>query len=76
MGKIMTDIKYLIDKNGRAKAVVIPIEIWNKIMPNDTDNLETISESLEDYCLNKAMDEAKSTPLLDRATALKLLEEE
>jgi hypothetical protein len=76
MGKIMTKIEYLIDANGQKKAVVIPIEIWNKIMPDDTDDLEKISESLEDYCLNKAMDEAKATPLLDRATALKLLEEE
>jgi hypothetical protein len=72
----MTNIEYLTDIHGKKKAVVIPMEIWTKIMPDDTEDLKLLSESLEDYCLNKAMDEAKSTPLLDQTTALKFLEEE
>jgi hypothetical protein len=39
-------------------------------------SLEDFIETLEDYCLNKAMDEAKKTPLLSREEALKFLEEE
>ena len=39
-------------------------------------SLENFIGTLEDYCLNKAMDEAKKTPLLSREEALKFLEEE
>jgi hypothetical protein len=38
--------------------------------------LETIAENLEDYGLNRAMDEAAQTPLLDRAAALQFLEQD
>ncbi len=38
--------------------------------------LETIAEGIEDYCLNRAMDEAAKTPLLDRESALKFLEQD
>lgn len=37
---------------------------------------DELSEGLEDYCLNKAMDEAKGSPLLDRGAALEFLEEQ
>lgn len=39
---MMNNIEYLTDKNGQKKAVVIPIEIWNKIMPNAQDKIETL----------------------------------
>ena len=71
----MHDIEYLTDKNGKPKAVVIPIELWQKIMPDDNQNIDDLLDSLEDYCLNKAMNEAKSTDLFDRKAALKFLEE-
>jgi hypothetical protein len=35
-----------------------------------------MAENIEDYCLNRAMDEAIKTPLLDRESALKFLAEE
>lgn len=72
----MLDIEYLTDKNGEPKAVVIPMELWRKIMPKETENLDNLSDSLEDYCLNQAMNEAKITPLLDKQSALKFLEED
>jgi hypothetical protein len=33
-----------------------------------------LTESIEDYCLNRSMDEAIETPLLSQAEALKFLE--
>jgi hypothetical protein len=72
----MLNIEYLTDQNGKTKAVVIPIEIWKKLLPNDSLNFDNLSESIENYCLNKAMDEAESTPLLDRENALKFLEDD
>ncbi len=72
----MFEIEYLTDKNGQPKAVVIPIEVWRQLFPEETIiALDDLSEILEDYCLNKAMDEAKQTPLLERDAALKSLEE-
>jgi hypothetical protein len=71
----MLEIEYLTDENGNKKAVVIPIDVWQKLFPEETMNLEELSEKLADYCLNKAMDEATTTPLLDRETALQYLEE-
>jgi hypothetical protein len=72
----MVNIQYLTDQEGKQKAVVIPIELWQKIMPDPGDNWENLAESLEDYCLNQAMNEAETTPLLDRKAALTFLEEE
>ncbi len=70
----MYELEYLTDKNGQTKAVVIPIELWNRLfLRNDTSD-EDLSEAMEDYCLNKAMDEAKETPLLSRDEALAWLE--
>ncbi|NEO14396.1 MULTISPECIES: hypothetical protein [unclassified Moorena] len=70
----MFEIEYLTDKNGEPKAVVIPIEVWRQLFPEENIALDELSERLEDYCLNQAMDEAKLTPLLDREAALKYLE--
>ncbi|PSN11631.1 hypothetical protein C7271_24400 [filamentous cyanobacterium CCP5] len=69
-------IEYLTDRSGNPKAVVIPIELWRRLLPQETDSVEDLAENLEDYCLGKAMDEAKATPLLNREEALKFLEEE
>ncbi|MDJ0511058.1 MAG: hypothetical protein QNJ64_17650 [Crocosphaera sp.] len=71
----MLEIEYLKDPNGKATGVVIPIEVWKQIFPEEDIALDELSDRLEDYCLNQAMDEAKSTPLLDRKTALQYLEE-
>ena len=73
---MMKGIEYLTDKKGQLKGVVIPIEIWKKVFPEMPKSLEDFIETLEDYCLNKAMDEAKKTPLLSREEALKFLKEE
>ncbi len=72
----MRDLEYLTDKNGQLKGVIIPIEIWKKVFPDIPESLEEFIDTLEDYCLNKAMDEAKSTPLLSKEEALKFLEED
>lgn len=69
----MFEIEYLTDKS-QAKAVVIPIE-WQQMFPEEEISVDELSERLEDYCLNKAMDEAKDSPVLDREAALKFLEE-
>jgi hypothetical protein len=71
----MIEFEYLTDKDGKPKAVVIPIEVWQRITTIETVSEAEISAGIEDYCLNKAMDEAKDSPLLDRAAALEFLEE-
>ncbi len=71
----MFEIEYLTDKNGQPKAVVIPIEVWQRIFTKELVSEDELFEGLEDYCLNKAMDEAKDSPLLDRAAALEFLED-
>ena len=72
----MFEIEYLTDKNGQPKAVVIPIEVWQRIFTKELVSEDELFEGLEDYCLNKAMDEAKDSPLLDRSAALEFLEEQ
>jgi len=69
----MSEIEYLTDTRGKLRGVLIPIEIWEKIFPEFPRSLDEIIESFEDYCLNKAMDEAKNTPLLSKEEALKFL---
>jgi len=71
----MFELEYLTNKNGQPKAVVIPIELWKQLFPTDDASVEELSEVIEDYCLSKAMDEAKEGPLLSREAALAYLEE-
>jgi hypothetical protein len=52
----MQNLEYLTDSEGRPTAVVIPIALWRKLLPTDESSPEAISEALEDYCLNRAMD--------------------
>ncbi|XWK88680.1 MAG: hypothetical protein U7127_01050 [Phormidium sp.] len=70
-----SEVRYITDSHGNQTAVVIPIDLWRKILPEDSQSIETITESIEDYCLNKAMNEAKETPLLSREQALESLAE-
>lgn len=56
----MLEIECITDKDGRKKAVVIPIDLWRKISPAKEASAEEISEEVESYCLNKAMDEAET----------------
>lgn len=70
----MFEVEYLTNKRGQTRAVVIPIELWDRLLPKEDASVEELSEGLEDYCLGKAMDEAKSSPLLNREEALKYLE--
>jgi hypothetical protein len=55
--------------------VVIPIELWRQILPNEEVSADKLAITVEDYCMNKAMDEAVNTPLLERSEALAYLEE-
>ncbi len=71
----MIDIEYLTDKSGKTKAVVIPIDVWKKMLPSEDASINELSENMEEYCLSKAMDEAKKSPLLNREEALKFLKE-
>ncbi|MCL1467017.1 hypothetical protein [Argonema galeatum] len=71
----MLNIEYLTNKDGDAIAVVIPIDIWRQLLPTEETSFEDLAEAVEDYCMNKAMNEAVNTPLLDRAEALAYLEE-
>jgi hypothetical protein len=70
----MPEIEYLTDKTGQLRAVVIPIDLWKQLLPTEDASVEELAEAIEDYCLNKAMDEAKQSPLLKREDALKYLE--
>jgi len=70
----MLELEYLTDKSGQLKAVVVPIELWKQLFIEDDASAQELSEAMEDYCLSKAMDEAKETPLLSREEALAYLE--
>ena len=69
----MLEIEYMTDKNGQPKAVVIPIELWRKLLPNEDLSFEELSEKIENYCLNNAMNEAQHPPLMSREEALRYL---
>ncbi len=71
----MLNIEYLTNKDGDAIAVVIPIDIWRKLLPSEESSFEELAGAVEDYCMNKAMNEAVNTPLLTRSEALAYLEE-
>jgi hypothetical protein len=73
----MLNIEYLTNKDGAAIAVVIPIELGRQLLPIPPEeaSFEELQEAVEDYCLNKAMDEAINTPLLTHSEALAYLEE-
>ena len=71
----MLEVEYLTDKQGQLKDVVVPIEFWRQLFPEEV-SLDEMLERIEDYCLSKAMDEAKESPLLNREEALVYLEEE
>ena len=70
----MLELEYLIDNNGQRKAVVISMELWEKMFLSNDVSPEDVSEAIEDYCMNKAMDEAPKSPLLNREEALAYLE--
>jgi hypothetical protein len=70
----MLELEYLTDKSGQLKAVVVPVELWKQLFLRDDASFEELSEAIEDYCLSKAMDEAKDSPLLSREQALAYLE--
>ncbi len=72
----MLEFEYLIDKNGQPKAVVILMELWEKLLPKENCSFDELSDALEDYCLGKAMDEGLKTPSLNRDEALRYLEEQ
>ena len=72
----MLELEYLTDTKGKTKAVVIPIEVWERLFINEESSIDDINESMEDYALGKAMDEAKGSALFDRDEALAYLDEE
>ncbi|MBD2089653.1 hypothetical protein H6F67_07275 [Microcoleus sp. FACHB-1515] len=71
----MLEVEYLTDKQGQLKAVVVPIEFWRQLFPENI-SLEEILERIEDYCLSRAMDEAQESSLLNQEEALACLEKE
>ncbi|MBD2569147.1 hypothetical protein [Anabaena lutea] len=71
----MLNLEYLTNTEGNTIAVVIPIDIWRQLLPTEDASLDELAEAVEDYCMNKAMNESMNTPLLNRAKALAYLEE-
>lgn len=71
----MLNLEYLTNREGNTIAVVIPIDIWRQLLPTENASLDELAEAVEDYCMNKAMNESVNTPLLNRAKALAYLEE-
>ncbi len=51
------------------------MEIWQQLLPMEDSSLESLGAAIEDYCLNKAIDEGKKSPLCDRGEVLTFLEE-
>ncbi|MBO1067160.1 MULTISPECIES: hypothetical protein [Nostocales] len=72
----MLNLEYLTNTEGNTIAVVIPIDIWRQLLPTENASLDELAEAVEDYCMNKAMNESMNTPLLNRAKALAYLEEQ
>jgi len=70
------DIEYLTDKDGHPRAVVLPIDLWRRLLPIDEIREEVLAEAIEDHCLNRAMDEGQKSPLLRREEALRYLDED
>lgn len=68
----MLNLEYITNIEGNTIAVVIPIDIWRQLLPTENASLDELTEAVEDYCLNKAMDESMNTPLLDRNQAFSL----
>jgi hypothetical protein len=60
----MLEVEYLTDQNGQPKAVVISIALWRQLFPHADPSAEEFAESIEDYCLSQAMDEAQHSPIL------------
>jgi hypothetical protein len=71
----MLNLEYLTNQDGQPTAVVIPIEIWRQLLPFENTSLENLSNAIEDYCLNKAMDEGKKSPLCSQDEAKAFLED-
>lgn len=71
----MLNLEYLTNQDGQPTAVVIPIEIWRQLLPFENTSLENLSNAIEDYCLNKAMDEGKKSPLYSQDEAKAFLED-
>jgi hypothetical protein len=71
----MTSLEYLTNSEGKRTAVIIPIELWQQLLPSEDRSYEIVSEAIEDNCLNKAMDEVEKSPLCDRNEALSFLED-
>jgi hypothetical protein len=71
----MTGIEYLTDQDGNQRAVVLPIELWRRLLPHEGASVEELTESVEDYCLGKGMDEGRETALLSRDEALDFLKD-
>jgi hypothetical protein len=71
----MLNLEYLTNQDGQPTAVVIPIDIWRQLLPFENASLENLSDAIEDYCLNKAMDEGKRSPLYSQDQAKAFLEE-
>ena len=69
----MDGVQYLTDQQGEPQAVVLPIELWRRLLPRENASAEELAEAMEDYCLGKAMDEGRQTPLLSREEALEYL---
>ncbi|MBF0462260.1 MAG: hypothetical protein HQL87_12785 [Magnetococcales bacterium] len=69
----MRKVEYLTDGNGQKKAVVVPIALWRQILPQDDGTEEALSETMADYCLGKAMDEAKEDLVYNKTDAMAYL---
>jgi len=69
-------IQYLIDIQGNPNAVVIAIAIWQQIFHKRLNSVEILTESIKDYCLNRAMNEAlKTEKFKPSKSMMKLLNE-
>lgn len=73
--KATQEVQYLTDPQGKLQAVVLPVSLWQRLLPSEDATVEELEAAVEDYCLNKAMDEGRSTALLNRDEALSFLED-
>lgn len=72
---LLAQNQFVVDQAGNKTAVLVDLATWQEIVStlSALANPEKL-EALEDFALNRAMDEAQNSPALSRAEALAFLE--
>jgi hypothetical protein len=70
---LLPPLEYLVDEAGHKKAVQIDFDAWQQMLARLNalvDEIERLTEEMEEEALNRAMDEAMDSPLLTQEQAM------